>query len=204
MMEPLELFGANVTEIETVLERPKRNQDICACGHSIARHYEISQGQTLCQVAKMFCPCRHMVAVVNVDDTRVFMYDTHGRGSKHALFRGLKRLGQMKKTSRSLIPNECWACGEVKAIEPVPITESQTISDQAQSRNAMLCEECVWRMLGVASHSEDDSSLSDLASPSVPEVDGSLSEELEVNELAVGEGGSANLEVATPWTPWGD
>jgi hypothetical protein len=203
-MEPLELFGANVAEIETVLERPKRNQDICACGHSIARHYEISQGQTLCQVAKMFCPCRHMVAVVNVDDTRVFMYDTHGRGSKHALFRGLKRLGQMKKTSRSLIPNECWACGEIKAIEPVPITEMQTISDLAQARNAMLCEECVWRMLGVASPSGVESASSGLDSPIVPEVVASLSPEPEVNELAVGVEESVNSEEATPWTPWGD
>lgn len=203
-MEPLELFGANVAEIETVLERPKRNQDICACGHSIARHYEISQGQTLCQVAKMFCPCRHMVAVVNVDDTRVFMYDTHGRGSKHALFRGLKRLGQMKKTSRSLIPNECWACGEIKAIEPVPITEMQTISDVAQARNAMLCEECVWRMLGVASPLGFESGASVLASPIVPEVVASLYLGSEVNELAVGVEESVNMEEATPWTPWGD
>jgi hypothetical protein len=203
-MEPLELFGANVAEIETVLERPKRNQDICVCGHSIARHYEISQGQTLCQVAKMFCPCRHMVAVVNVDDTRVFMYDTHGRGSKHALFRGLKRLGQMKKTSRSLIPNECWACGEVKAIEPVPITEMQTISDLAQARNAMLCEECVWRMLGWTSPSGVESSSSILASPNVPEVEESLSVMPEVNELAVAVEESATIEMTTPWTPWGD
>jgi len=203
-VEPLELFGANVAEIETVLERPKRNQDICACGHSIARHYEISQGQTLCQVAKMFCPCRHMVAVVNVDDTRVFMYDTHGRGSKHALFRGLKRLGQMKKTSRSLIPNECWACGETKAIEPVPITEMQTISDLAQARNAMLCEECVWRMLGVASPSGVESASSVLDSSIVPEVVASLSPEPEVNELAVVVEESATIEKSTPWTPWGD
>jgi hypothetical protein len=148
-VEPLELFGAKEDEIVTSLERPKRNQDICVCGHAIARHYEWSQGQFVCQVAKLFCPCRQIVAILNVDDTRAFMYDTSGRGVEHALFKGLKRLKQMKKSSRSLILNECWSCSATGSIEPVPISDSNEISNKPESRNAMFCEKCIWERQGV-------------------------------------------------------
>lgn len=148
-MEPLEFFGANVDEIETTVGRPPRNRDICVCGHGVARHFEYREGEFSCSVAKMYCPCKLIVPVLNVDDTRVFMYDTHGRGAKHALFRGLKRLQQMNKSARILVSNECWSCNEQALIEPVPITNYGDIGEYAQARNAMLCTNCIWRMMGI-------------------------------------------------------
>lgn len=165
--DPLAYFGASVDAIQ--LERPKVSREICICGHATSRHFEYSLGSFMCQVAKMYCPCKKILPVLEVDDTRAFIFTTDGRGNQHALFRGLKRLYQMGKSSRSLISNECWICRGVSPIQPVPLSEQNYVSESPQSRNAMLCEKCILRMMGFEPLDLGDGS-NDKSYPGSPET----------------------------------
>jgi hypothetical protein len=144
--DPLAYFGASVDAIQ--LKRPNVIREICICGHATSRHFEFSQDNFMCQVAKMYCPCKKIVPVLEVEDTRAFIFTTDGRGNHHALFRGLKRLNQMGKASTSLISNSCWICRKVSPIQPVPLSDQNNVSESPQARNAMLCEKCILRLMG--------------------------------------------------------
>jgi hypothetical protein len=154
---PLTYFGASVDDID--LTRPTMAKEICICGHSSMRHYEYVPGQVMCQVAKMYCPCKTLIPVLEVEDTRAFIFTTDGRGNRHALFRGLKRLSQMSKGSRSLISNDCWLCGVAGQIEPVPLSPQGHLAESAQAKNVMLCEGCILRSMGF----DPSSNTSDIA-----------------------------------------
>lgn len=139
----------NFEEVETLLDRKPPIREVCICGHSMRRHESFGDGKSYCQVAKTFCPCETPKSVIEVEDTRPFMYNTNGYGSLHALFRGIKRLNQMGKSYRLTLPSNCWACGQGADLQPVPINQFNEISNKGEARNALLCLTCLYKWQGI-------------------------------------------------------
>ena len=77
------------------------------------------------------------------------MYNTNGYGSLHALFRGIKRLNQMGKSYRLMLPSICWACGQGADLQPVPVNPFNEVSDKGEARNALLCLTCLYKLQGI-------------------------------------------------------
>lgn len=62
---------------------------ICACGHSMGRHYQSDDGTWSCSPTRMFCGCRTGRPVLVTDNLRLFLYSTTGSGIDHALGKGI-------------------------------------------------------------------------------------------------------------------
>jgi hypothetical protein len=89
---------------------------VCLCGHPIKAHID----DALCSPTRIDCHCRTLRPVIEVDDTRNFVFKTRGF-REHALMSGMSRTTMSDKKWKWL-PGEprCDACGEINThIQPV-------------------------------------------------------------------------------------
>lgn len=150
IQDPLEFFGANADEIDLGPDRKKGvSREVCVCGHPIAHHESVYEGLDSCQESKMFCPCRHKKAVLEVEDLRAFKFSSEGYGRDHALWKGLKKLRKMGKGATTLVDSICWKCLEERPIEPVSLTPENRVSRHPEARNVMVCIPCRYVLEGI-------------------------------------------------------
>lgn len=139
-----------VDEYLSRLPRRPTNREICTCGHPISKHSEISEGLEACVTSNLWCPCAQPYPLVEVDDVRYFMRESHGRGVKHALTIGLRNLQKAGKTSRLLIEPHCFICGETNvSVEIVGIDRHGGLAFAAAPVNVLSCENCTLTLIGI-------------------------------------------------------
>lgn len=147
--DALESLGIDVEEaIETdrrLMKKGPRDNRICVCGHAVARHKtDEFSGITECRPSRMYCPCETPRAVLEAEDTRMFLRQTNGPKSEHALVRGMVALVVAEKEAKWLDdPLLCDKCGNRGNISPVPLTKNNRIAYEPSARNALLCETCI-------------------------------------------------------------
>ncbi len=169
-MEPLASEGEGYRGFAVTLEqmrdaqellrqdRNARDRRICICGHPAGRHSEYA-GRVSCTPTRMVCPCRLMVPVIEVADTRPFLRKTQGYGSAHALMSGLSGLIE-KGRDWDWLPGfpVCTKCdAEGVSVYPIAIDPSGRPSIQPEARNVLLCASCVQDVTASAARSLKDS-----------------------------------------------
>ncbi|MGA1717683.1 MAG: hypothetical protein ACO38Q_02630 [Aquiluna sp.] len=147
--DALESLGINVEEaIETdrrLMKKGPRDNRICVCGHAVARHKtDEFSGITECKPSRMYCPCDSPRAVLEAEDTRMFLRQTNGPKSEHALVRGMVALVVAEKEAKWLDdPLLCDKCQKRGNISPVALTKNNKIAYEPSSKNALLCDSCI-------------------------------------------------------------
>lgn len=156
MIEEADAFtrlGMSAQAVDSYLSRlPRRpsNREICVCGHPMNKHTEVAEGLESCVTSNLWCPCARPFAIVEVDDIRYFMRESHGRGVKHALTIGLRNLQKAGKGSRLLIEPHCFVCHSTEnPIEVVGIDRNGGLAFSAAPVNVLACEACILRLMGV-------------------------------------------------------
>ena len=126
-------------------KKPKRDNRICCCGHAVARHRtDEYSGITECKPSRMYCPCDTPRAVLEVEDTRVFLRQTWGPKTQHALIRGMVALAEADKEAKWINdPQLCDKCQSAETVYPIPLTANNRIAEEASSKNALLCDSCI-------------------------------------------------------------
>jgi hypothetical protein len=148
-LSQLGISAEAVDEYLSHLPRRPTNRQICTCGHPMSKHSESVAGAVACVTGNLWCPCTKPFAIVDVDDVRYFMRESHGRGAKHALSIGLRRLQKAGKQSRLLIQPHCFMCQSTLAgLEIVGIDRNGGVASSAAPVNALLCEPCTLRLMG--------------------------------------------------------
>lgn len=128
--------------------RSKKDRRVCVCGHAMNRHYEIMSGRWACKPSRMDCRCETARAVLEVEDTRVFLRKTNGPGIEHALSRGLAALHFAGKTAEWIDGPTCDACQKSgKQVIPAPISGAKRVAYQETKDNALLCTDCLEKLL---------------------------------------------------------
>lgn len=128
--------------------RPRRDRRICACGHPMNRHYEIMPGRWACKPSRMDCRCETARAVLEVQDTRVFLRKTNGPGVEHALSRGMAALHYAGKSAEWIEGPSCDACQKIGVqVIPTPISGAKRVAFQETKDNALLCPTCLEKLL---------------------------------------------------------
>lgn len=146
--DALAAMGISVDEAheadERLKDRPTRDPRICLCGHAINKH-TTPAGVITCQPSRMYCPCKNIRPVVEVEDTRLFLRKTTGPGVGHALVRGISALAQVGKEAKWIEPPCCDRCNTTEGrIVPVPINgASKTVAYEPTGLDALLCEKCM-------------------------------------------------------------
>jgi hypothetical protein len=130
------------------LERESNNKEVCICGHAVRRHI-FFEGNWDCQPARIWCPCSQPIAVLEADDLRMFQCQTRGWGAKHALTQGIRKSDKSKKKTRLLENAICWMCGKASNLYPTALDLSNIPIRQPAARNALLCEECLYKAQGI-------------------------------------------------------
>ena len=131
-------------EASELMKQKKFSRDsrVCVCGHSMSRHTIVS-GIVVCKPNRMDCPCKKERAVLEAEDTRLFVRKTHGSGKWHALGAGLVSSVENEKTVKWLIEMVCDKCGsETETLTPVPVTQNGFASEEATGYDALLCRGC--------------------------------------------------------------
>jgi hypothetical protein len=145
-------LGISAEAVDEYLSRlPRRptNRQICTCGHPMSKHSESDSGAISCVTSNLWCPCVKPFAIVEVDDIRYFMRESHGRGIKHALSIGLRGIQKAGKQSRLLIEPHCFMCQKTELnLEIVGIDRNGGVASSAAPVNALLCEACTLRLMG--------------------------------------------------------
>jgi hypothetical protein len=119
-----------------------KDKRVCLCGHGMSKHKEIA-GVVMCKPSRMDCPCKKSRAVLDVEDTRVFLRRTVGGGMMHALSRGLSALVSSGKSATWIVELKCDRCGSVdEIVSPVPVTQSGHATTYATGYDALLCQSC--------------------------------------------------------------
>lgn len=119
------------------------NRDICSCGHPSRSHYEYREGQIMCQVAKMYCPCVQLIPVLRVSDTRLFQFKSRGSGARHALSLGVSLLLGKGGTYEEVLNRTCFACKrDSQSLAPVSMNEYRRLLDGPGPYTVLLCSEC--------------------------------------------------------------
>jgi hypothetical protein len=114
------------------------------------KHTEVAEGLESCVTSNLWCPCARPFAIVEVDDIRYFMRESHGRGVKHALTIGLRNLQKAGKGSRLLIEPHCFVCQSTEnPIEVVGIDRDGGLAFSAAPVNVLACEACILTIMGV-------------------------------------------------------
>jgi hypothetical protein len=145
--DALAAMGISVDEAheadERLKDRPTRDPRFCLCGHAINKH-TTAAGVITCQPSRMFCPCKNIRAVVEVEDTRLFLRKTTGPGVEHALVRGISALAQVGKEAKWIEPPKCDRCSTTEGqIIPTPMNlHSKTVAYEATGVDALLCTTC--------------------------------------------------------------
>lgn len=147
----LEAMGISLEDMEAAEKklgdlgvRRYRNTDsrICLCGHGASRHTVIN-GVVYCKPARMECPCKKLRPVLEVDDTRKFLYRTNGAGPMHALSMGILASAREQKKVEWIADLVCDRCGEqTGSVVPVPVTQTGHATSYATGYDALLCPTC--------------------------------------------------------------
>ena len=146
-------LGFSAEKVDSYLKDPPQrptNREICLCGHPMSKHEELTAGAKTCVTSNLWCPCSEPFAIVEVDDVRYFMRQSHGRGSKHALTIGLRNLQKAGKRSQLLINPHCFMCkDQERPIEIVGIDRNGGLAISSAPVNLLVCEACTYRIMGV-------------------------------------------------------
>ncbi len=148
----LALLGISAEEAvetdEKLTRKPSRDKRICLCGHAVNKH-STDAGLVICVPSRYNCPCKNIRAVVQAEDTRLFLRKTSGPGAEHALTRGLAASFSADKGVEWIETPKCDKCGieatpagDVR-ISPVAVTEYRTVSNEATGYDALLCDTCL-------------------------------------------------------------
>lgn len=139
----LDFSQQEAQEADEQLKKPRSNRDsrICACGHPMGRHTNLS-GMTYCKPTRMECPCKHPKPVLEASDVRPFLRKTNGAGPMHALGRGLAAAAAKDVEVRWLIEMRCDRCKAEGPVSPVPVTQRGIAVTEATGFDAFLCADC--------------------------------------------------------------
>jgi hypothetical protein len=147
----LEAMGISLEEMEEterkLIEQGTRryrtaDSRVCACGHGVSRH-TITNGVVYCKPARMECPCRNCRPVLEVDDTRKFLFRTNGAGPLHALSLGMFASAKEGKNADWIVELKCDRCGEqTGTVVPVPVTQNGVATTYPTGYDALLCPKC--------------------------------------------------------------
>jgi hypothetical protein len=146
--DALAAMGVSVDEAieadKSQKDRKPRDPRVCLCGHAINRH-TTPAGVVYCKPSQLDCDCKKIEAVIEVEDTRLFLRKTNGPGLEHALIRGMSALADAGKEAKWLVPIECAKCKTTEgAIMPAPINiHSSTVANESTGYNALLCQDCI-------------------------------------------------------------
>jgi hypothetical protein len=146
----LSAFGLNGEEIDSVILRTrgkKGSKIICICGHAMARHSHFDETNMSCYVSGMYCPCSQPIEVIEVVDTRLFMYQTTSIGLGHALSKGIRAADKANQKYIALIDPICFVChrSEVPAM-PTAFDRHDFPINRPGARNGLLCQECLQKL----------------------------------------------------------
>lgn len=120
---------------------PKRDARICACGHPISRHTNVS-GIVYCKPNRMECPCKKIRAVLEASDTRPFLRRTEGAGKLHALGRGLVACLEKEINVKWIIELKCDKCAKEGPLSPVPVSQRGNAMNEPTGYDVLLCAAC--------------------------------------------------------------
>lgn len=119
-----------------------KDKRVCICGHGVTKHTDVA-GAVMCKPSRMECPCKKVRAVLDVEDTRVFLRRTVGGGAMHALSRGLSALVMAGKSAKWIVELKCDRCQAIdQIVTPVPVTQSGHATTYATGYDALLCQSC--------------------------------------------------------------
>jgi hypothetical protein len=130
---------------EKLGKRRAANRSVCICGHSLNFHTEVEGYATVCTPAKMNCKCSKIHAVLEADNLRMFLNNTTGVGTAHALGKGVVASLARESGFRWIeSPLRCDMCLEATE-EPIPVavdivTEMPT--DVSTGRDKIVCPGC--------------------------------------------------------------
>jgi hypothetical protein len=161
MSNPFEALGWTQDQNDQAAEAiakpsvPRKDPRVCLCGHSARAHAtqgldaESAQeyrerGLERCQVARMSCPCRGFVEVLQTEDVRAFTFKTSGPDTDHALTKGIKKLQGRDNTFEwsNLEKTACTRCGESSGQRHlVAMTNQGRIATYPAPNNLFLCHE---------------------------------------------------------------
>lgn len=132
--------------------RKKPTREICTCGHSMNFHKPVGE-KVYCSPGRGGCKCENPEAVLEAENTRVFMYGTTGLGVDHALAKGILASidkGFGFKWIAGDAP-KCVKCGD-DAVNPYPISIRVVKDPEGNDRsvptaapgifNKILCASC--------------------------------------------------------------
>jgi hypothetical protein len=131
---------AAIQEIEAAASR---GSEVCACGHTMGRHsQEEGGGHSMCTGGKNTCMCRFPLAVLKVENARVFLRKTSGAGPFHALGQGITSALVNGQTIEWLVG--CVDCGAREGLSPVGLEHfnSKLILNEPAKLNKVVCSEC--------------------------------------------------------------
>lgn len=125
--------------------KPRRDPRICVCGHAVNKHVPESGA---CEPTRYKCPCRQMIAVLTVEDTRLFLRKTTGPASEHALTRGIAALAEAGKGCEWIEEtHKCFKCGGGDRLRAVPTNQDGTLVKYEHSQyNILVCADCYKEM----------------------------------------------------------
>lgn len=125
--------------------KPTRDPRICVCGHAVNKHV-VESGA--CEPTRYKCPCRQVIPVLTVDDTRLFLRRTTGPGAEHALTRGIAALADANKGCEWIEDNhKCFKCGGNDKLRAVPTDQSGTmVKYEHAAFNILACANCYEEM----------------------------------------------------------
>lgn len=150
MDNAFDAFDFSEDEVAKALEDQKgkrfdRDGRICICGHPVARHgspKDLESGVVSCHPSKIWCPCIAVRPVLEVSDTRDFLFKTTGSGVNHALGKGMKTAKDKNHEVKWLQDICCDVCKEVGPVSPVPVSERLMVVQKESPRNHLMCRKC--------------------------------------------------------------
>lgn len=126
-------------------ELARRDGRICICGHPMARHKdEAGVGIIFCRPSRLSCKCQTPYAVIEVRNTRPFMFRTTGLGLEHALQAGIFRCREKGIEITWLVPQQCEreGCDSTLGVQAVPLSDRMKPVAQESKINALMCVGC--------------------------------------------------------------
>lgn len=147
--EALEALGIRANEAidadrnsRAVARSRSKDRRVCLCGHAVNRHLT-TNGIVMCTPSRMVCPCKNIRAVLEAEDTRVFLRKTTGPGVEHALVKGMAALVIAGKQANWIDQPTCDRCSSQDGVSPVPVTSAKTVAyGEPTGYDALLCETC--------------------------------------------------------------
>lgn len=128
------------------VERRRRDNRICICGHGMNRHSSIN-GVTFCKPSALTCECKKSRPVLEADDTRYFLRRTNGPGTSHALVRGIAASGLKGIKVHWIEPPKCDRCQKTEGyIVPAPVLQAGgRVHPEGESTgyDKFLCGDCL-------------------------------------------------------------